>query len=147
MFPKCLDPRTKSSFEIVHTDVWGPSRSASILGFRYFVTFVDDYSQCTWLFLMKTRAELFSVFQKFHTKIRTQFNTSIRILRSDNAKTYFSMSFFSFMSSHEIFTNHLVLTLLNRMEWLSVRTVIWLRQLALYSFIIRFLYVFGGMLS
>ena len=51
---------------------------------------------------MKTRAELFSIFQKFHVKIRTQFNTSIRILRSDKAKEYFSTSFSSFMSSHEI---------------------------------------------
>ena len=51
---------------------------------------------------MKTRAELFSIFQKFHAKIRTQFNTSIHILRSDNAKEYFSMSFSYFMSSHGI---------------------------------------------
>ena len=48
---------------------------------------------------MKTRAELFSIFQKFHAEIRTQFNTFIRILRSDNAKEYLSMSFSSFMSS------------------------------------------------
>ena len=46
--------------------------------------------------LIKTRAELFSIFQKFHVEIRTQFNISIRILRSDNAKEYFSMSFSSF---------------------------------------------------
>ena len=51
---------------------------------------------------MKTRAELFSIFQRFHAKIRTQFNTFIRIIRSDNAKEYFSMSFSSFMSSHGI---------------------------------------------
>ena len=51
---------------------------------------------------MKTRAELFYIFQKFHAKIRTQFNISIRILRSDNAKEYFSMSFSSFMSFYEI---------------------------------------------
>ena len=51
---------------------------------------------------MKTQAELFSIFQKFHAKIRTQFNTSIRILRSDNAKEYFSTSFSSFISSHGI---------------------------------------------
>ena len=52
---------------------------------------------------MTTRAELFSIFQKFHVEIHTQFNTtSIRILRSDNANEYFSMPFFSFMSSHEI---------------------------------------------
>ena len=101
-FPKRLDPWTKSHFEFFHTDVWGPSRSASTLGFRYFVTFIDDYSRCTWLFLMKTRAELFSIFQKFHVEIRPQFDTSILILRSDNAKEYFSMSFSSCMSSHEI---------------------------------------------
>ena len=51
---------------------------------------------------MKTRAGLFSIFQKFHVEIRTQFNTSICILRSDKAKEYFSTSLSSFMSSHEI---------------------------------------------
>ena len=102
LFPKRLDPRTKSPFELVHTNVWSPSRSTSTSGFRYFVTFIDDYSRCTWLFLMKTRVELFSIFQKFHAEIRTQFNTSIRILRSDNTKEYFSTTFSSFMSSHGI---------------------------------------------
>ena len=100
-FPKCLDPRTKSPFELLHTNVWEPSRSASTLGFCYFVTFINDYSRCTWLFLMKTQTESFSIFQKFHAEIRTQFNTSIRIL-SDNAKEYFSMPFSSYMSSHGI---------------------------------------------
>ena len=47
LFLKRLDPRTKSPFEFVYTDVWGLSRSTSILGFRYFVTFIDDYSRCT----------------------------------------------------------------------------------------------------
>ena len=51
---------------------------------------------------MKTLAKLFSIFQKFHAEIRTQFNTSIRILRSDNAKEYFSTPLSSFMSSHGI---------------------------------------------
>ena len=74
-FSKRLDQRTKSHFEFVHTDVWCPSRTESTLGFRYFVTFIDDYSCCTWLFLMKTRVELFSIFQKFYVEVRTQFNT------------------------------------------------------------------------
>ena len=101
-FLKSLDPRTRSYFELVHTDVWGSSRSTSTLGFRYFVTFIDDYSRCTWLFLMKTRAGLFSIFKNFHAEIRTQFNTLIRILRSDNAKEYFYTPLSSFMYSHEI---------------------------------------------
>ncbi|RVW29463.1 Retrovirus-related Pol polyprotein from transposon RE1 [Vitis vinifera] len=44
-FPKRLNNRAKSPFELVHTDVWGPCRTASTLGFQYFVTFIDDYSR------------------------------------------------------------------------------------------------------
>ncbi|RVW22780.1 Retrovirus-related Pol polyprotein from transposon RE1 [Vitis vinifera] len=44
-FPKRLNNRAKSHFELVHTDVWGPCRTASTLGFQYFVTFIDDYSR------------------------------------------------------------------------------------------------------
>ena len=53
-FPKCLDQRTKSHFELVHTDVWGPSKIESTLRFWYFITFIIDYSHCTLLFLIKT---------------------------------------------------------------------------------------------
>ncbi|KAL6329152.1 hypothetical protein AAG906_011606 [Vitis piasezkii] len=48
-FPKRLNNRTKSPFELVHTDVWGPCRTASTLGFQYFVTFIDDYSRSCYL--------------------------------------------------------------------------------------------------
>nr|CAN79281.1 hypothetical protein VITISV_034553 [Vitis vinifera] len=102
LFPKHLNNRAKSPFELVHTDVWGPCRTASTFGFQYFVTFIDDYSRCSWLFLMKNRVELFSIFQKFYAEIQTQFNISIRVLRSDNAREYFSAPFTSFMSHHGI---------------------------------------------
>ena len=46
-YPKCLDQRAKSPFELIHTDVGGLSRTESTLGFKYFVTFIDDYSRCT----------------------------------------------------------------------------------------------------
>ena len=51
---------------------------------------------------MKSRTELFSVFQKFFVEIRNQFHTSIRILCSDNALEYLSAPFFDFLSSHGI---------------------------------------------
>ena len=48
---------------------------------------------------MKTRDELFSIFQKFHIEVQTQFNTSIRILQSDK----YLFGPFSFLSSQGIF--------------------------------------------
>ena len=95
-----LNNRAKSPFELVHTDVWGPCRTESTLGFQYFLTVINDYSRCTWLFLMKNRVELYSIFQKFYAEILTQFNISICVLRSDNAREYFSEPFISFMSQH-----------------------------------------------
>ena len=51
---------------------------------------------------MKNRVELYSIFQKFYAEILTQSNISICVLRSDNAREYFSAPFISFISQHGI---------------------------------------------
>ena len=70
--------------------------------FKYFVTFVDDFSRVTWLYLMKSCYELFSHFSAFCTEIQTQFYVFVQTLRSDNAKEYLSEPFQFFMLQHEI---------------------------------------------
>jgi hypothetical protein len=65
--------RVSSAFELVHSDVWGPINIATNK-FHYFKTFVDNFSHMTWLFLMKNRSELFSIFQIFRNMIKTQFS-------------------------------------------------------------------------
>ncbi len=85
-------------FEVVHSYVWGPNRVSSNIDFHYFVTFIDNYSRCTWLFLMKIKFDLFSIFQTFCAEIRNQFGVSIKKLISDNAKYYFTTSFSTFRS-------------------------------------------------
>jgi len=101
-FPSSPNSRSTFPFQLVHSDVWGPSRVSSVFGFRYFVTFIDDYSRCTWLFLMKNRSEVFDIFQNFCAEIKTQFNTFVSMLRSDNAKEYLSTSFKAFLNSQGI---------------------------------------------
>ena len=39
-----VNKRDGAPFELVHSDVWGPCPVLSPTRFRYFVTFVDDYS-------------------------------------------------------------------------------------------------------
>lgn len=101
-FPSSTQSHAHSPFHVVHSDVCGPSRVTSPVGHRYFVTFIDEFSRCTWIFLLKDRSELLSVFQNFFKEIQNQFGCSIRILRSDNAKEYFSTSFNSFMSENGV---------------------------------------------
>ena len=66
-----VNKRASALFELVNLDVWGPCPVVSLTGFRYFVAFVDDYSQTTWLYPMKNRSELFSHFRVFYAKIHT----------------------------------------------------------------------------
>ena len=49
-FPRSVTRDASSPFALVHSNIWGPSRVKSTLGFQYIVTFIDDYSRCTWLF-------------------------------------------------------------------------------------------------
>ena len=97
-----VNKRASAPFKLIHSNVWGSCPVMSPTGFKYFVTFVDDFSRVTWLYLMKSRSELFSHFTAFCAEIKTQFHVPIQILRSDNAKEYLSKPFQSFMLQHKI---------------------------------------------
>ena len=56
-----------------------------------FVSFVDDHTQVTWVFLMKEKSEAGSIFKFFHSMIQTQFQAKIQVFRTDNAREYFNV--------------------------------------------------------
>ena len=74
-----INKRASTLFELGHYDVWGPYPVLSPTGFKYFVTFVDDFSFVTWLYLMKSRFELFSHCIAFCVEIQTQFHVYANI--------------------------------------------------------------------
>ena len=45
-FPKAVHS-TKGTLDYIHSDCWAPSRVEAIGGYRYFVTFIDDFSRMT----------------------------------------------------------------------------------------------------
>ena len=97
-----VNNRASAPFELVHLDVWGPCPVVSLMGFRYFVTFFDDYSRTTWLYIMKNRSKLFSHIRAFCAEIHTQFHVYVQNLRSDNVKQCMSEQFKSFMLQNDI---------------------------------------------
>ena len=58
-------------FDLIHSNVSGPSPVSNIGGSRYFVVFVDDYSHYTWIFHMKHRSELLQVYSNFAKMVET----------------------------------------------------------------------------
>ena len=57
-----VNNRASAPFELVHYDVWGPCPVLFPTGFKYFVTFVDDFSRVTWHYIMKSPFEFFFSF-------------------------------------------------------------------------------------
>ena len=74
-----------SPFDLVHLDVWGPFSTESIEGFRYFLTLVDDCTRTTWIYMLRNKKDVSSVFPVFVKLISTQFNMKIKAIRTDNA--------------------------------------------------------------
>ena len=97
-----VNKQPSAPFELVHFDVWGPCPILSPTEFKYFVTFVDDFSHVTWLYLMKSHSEFFSHSSVFCAEIQTQFHVYLQTLKSDNAKEYLSEPFQFFMLRHGI---------------------------------------------
>ena len=97
-----LRSRALSSFGIIHIDVWGIAPTLSRIGFKYYVTFIDDYSQFTWIYFMRFKSEVFSFFQKFYNMVQTQFKKGIKVLRYDSGGEYMSHDFSAFLSDKGI---------------------------------------------
>ena len=55
--------------ELIHMDLFGPTRSMSLSGKKYGYVLVDDFSRYTWVFFLTHKNETFSEFQVFYKKI------------------------------------------------------------------------------
>ncbi|KAG7554602.1 Retrotransposon Copia-like N-terminal [Arabidopsis suecica] len=74
-----------TNLELLHIDIWGPFSVESIDGYRYFLTIVDDHSRATWVYLLRNKSEVLTVFPAFITLVENQLNLKVKSVRSDNA--------------------------------------------------------------
>ena len=94
--------RSPDPFSLIHSDVWGPSPIPNISGTRWFVSFIDDCTRVTWVFLLKYKSEISTVLPNFCSMIKNQFGVKIKRFRSDNAKDYFNQTLMSFFQKEGI---------------------------------------------
>ncbi|KAE8655314.1 Coatomer subunit epsilon-1 [Hibiscus syriacus] len=74
-------------FELVETDVWGPTPIKSG-GWQYYVSFIDMYSRNVWVYLMCNKLDITQAFNLFHALIKNQFKTNIVALQTDGGGKY-----------------------------------------------------------
>ena len=80
--------RATEKLELIHSDVGGPITPTSNGGNRYFVTFTDDLSRHTWIYMLKSKGECMMAFRNFRNMVQTESGLRIKRLRSDNGGEY-----------------------------------------------------------
>lgn len=79
-----------------------PLESITLLANRWFISFVDDHTRMTWIFLMKKISVAGQIFKNFNKMIQTQFQAKIQVLKTDNAREYFKSILEDFLLSEGI---------------------------------------------
>ncbi|KAL4302051.1 hypothetical protein GQ457_10G019450 [Hibiscus cannabinus] len=80
----------KEPFELVVSDLWGPTPISSD-GFFYYVTFIDVFTRYTWLYLVRKKSEVSQCFINFHKLVEVQFGKRIKALQTDGGTEYQSL--------------------------------------------------------
>lgn len=62
-----------------------------------FLTFIDDYSKCTRIFCIKSKAETASCFIEFVNLVENKFNKRVKKLQCDNGKEYLNRDIYDFI--------------------------------------------------
>ena len=93
---------TRKKLELVYSDVCGPMEVNSLGGNKYFVTFIDDASRKTWVYLLHIKSQVFQHFQKFHAMVDREIGNPLKRLRTNNGGEYFSREFKEYCYKHGI---------------------------------------------
>ncbi|KAJ9566131.1 hypothetical protein OSB04_002097 [Centaurea solstitialis] len=88
-----VNERAADLLEIVHTDVCGPFSHEARGGYRYFITFTDDFSRYGYVYLMRHKSETFEKFKEYQNEVQNQLDKKIKFLRSDRGGEYLSTEF------------------------------------------------------
>ena len=94
--------RTKQILELVHSDVFGPMKVPSLGKSVFYVSFIDDFSRNTWIYLLKKKSEVFGRFKEFKALVENQIEKKIKVLRTNNGGDFCSKEFEGFYKNYGI---------------------------------------------
>ena len=93
---------TKTPLELVHTILCGSMQTYSLIRNVYFMTFIDNFSRKTWVYLLKQKSEDFDIFKRFKVMVEKESGKYIKVLISDIGGEYMLTDFMDFFQYHGI---------------------------------------------
>ena len=93
---------TNRPLQLLHMDLFGPSRTMSFGGNYYALVIVDDYSRFTWTLFIPHKNHSFTVFKRLAKVIQNEKNLKIASIRSDHGGEFENQVFETFCEKHGI---------------------------------------------
>lgn len=75
--------KSSNILELIHSDTWGKCRTPGVFGSLYYVTFTDDCSRETKVYLMKSKSEVPHYFRMYKEIKELQTGRTIKAMRFD----------------------------------------------------------------
>jgi hypothetical protein len=98
-YPKSTSVST-SPLELVFLDVTGPA-TESFGRFKYYVSFIDDYSKFAWIYLLTKKSDVFQKFQDFQHHVEPLFdNKSLQCKLTEEVSIKILIPFSNVLVSH-----------------------------------------------
>ncbi|GJS89151.1 retrovirus-related pol polyprotein from transposon TNT 1-94 [Tanacetum coccineum] len=85
--PKSEDTNQEKLY-LLHMDLCGPMRVASVNGKKYILIIVDDYSRFTWVKFLRSKDEAPDFIIKFLKMIQLRLKVPVRRIRTDNGTEF-----------------------------------------------------------
>jgi hypothetical protein len=77
-------------------------------GYCYWITFIDDWLQYGWIWLLKKKSNAFQAFKAFKAHVELQFGTKIVCLHNNKGGKYIGHLWDAFFAKHSIWRKHMV---------------------------------------
>nr|GEZ40031.1 retrovirus-related Pol polyprotein from transposon TNT 1-94 [Tanacetum cinerariifolium] len=93
---------SKGRLNLLHMDLCGPMRVASINGKKYILVIVDDYSRYTWTLFLHSKDETPEVLKYFLTMIQRNLQASVITVRTDRGTEFLNKTLNAFFKEEGI---------------------------------------------
>ncbi|GJR79293.1 retrovirus-related pol polyprotein from transposon TNT 1-94 [Tanacetum coccineum] len=86
--PPKLIPSDYSKLELLHMDLCGPMRVASVNGKKYILVIVDDFSRFTWVYFLRSKDETPEIIKKFIAQAQLNYKAKVCKIQTDNGTEF-----------------------------------------------------------
>nr|GEZ78307.1 retrovirus-related Pol polyprotein from transposon TNT 1-94 [Tanacetum cinerariifolium] len=101
-FKTKLTPSSKRRLHLLHMDLCGPMRVASINGKKYVLVIVDDYSRYTWTHFLRSKDETPEVLIDFLRIVQRGLQAQGRVVRTDKGTEFLNQTLHAYFAAEGI---------------------------------------------